>query len=106
MGKTHLLSIIFGAEKWTVPLTVIAEHRARYHAGFDNPGKLPCTWDYKQTYKAELDIGLRNHPILIEWASGNMDWIEIESFATMEPINVIVDRVAEWANAIKTIVEG
>ena len=86
------------------PAEIIAEHRAGYFE--DNSAeKLSYHSSSVQPrlHLAEKEFAMNNDEILIEWASKNMKWSELEPHAKkVEPETN--NHEAEWPNAPKKIV--
>lgn len=89
---------------YDIPAEVIAEHRAGYFE--DNSAeKLSYHSSSVQPrlHHAEKEFAMNNDEILVEWASKNMKWSELEPHAKkVEPETNNHEK--EWPNAPKKIV--
>lgn len=99
------LRVKFDNELWDIPLSVIAENRARYYANLDVPGKTENNWEWKKVFKSEYDMVMNDAANATNWASGNMDWADVKDYA--ERVGKVEhDEYGDlWVNAEKFIVE-
>ena len=80
---------------WKVPAHIIAKERAEYYAENDSDNT---------EYQKEFDYTMGDDHELTDWANGNMDWDEIEEFATHFE-TAEINKITEWTNAKKWIQE-
>jgi len=99
------MRVILGSRIFDIPLAFIAVNRARYYANIDNPGLKENTWNWKKTYEYEYGLVMNDPDVGIGWASGNMDWADVEDEAIEIQATPMEDPHKLWSNAQKTIVE-
>lgn len=58
---------------WAVPLSAIADHRAKYYAERDED----------TTYQEEFDFVMEDDFEGIDWFANNMDWSDVADKATL-----------------------
>ncbi len=70
-------------EVWDIDLTTIAIDRARYYAELDNPDDTVenHSTNWHKTYNEEHKLTMTDESIATDWASGNMNWDEVEPYA-------------------------
>ena len=84
-----------------IPIGIIALNRAEYYAikeGGDDAVK------YSTIFEEEYQYTLGDPTELIDWASNNMNWSDIEDYAIQETTKG-VDFNEEWASAIKSVLK-
>jgi hypothetical protein len=86
---------------WAVPAIVVAEARARYYATRDTSASTGEAFDH--AYGREIEIALRQHDDLIDWAENNMNWSDVESAATQVKGPPGVDYQEGWVNGEKRV---
>lgn len=78
---------------WEIPAVVIAEHRARYYA------------DKGDDFDEERAFALSSDHELLDWASNNMDWADVQEHAEqLKPCDPI-DHDEAWVNARKVVIQ-
>lgn len=80
---------------WHVPVHLIADDRAHYYAEKE---------DGEKTYHEEYQFTLENDDELIDWATNNMDWADVEKFASLVS-RPKVDYQEGWINGEHEVVE-
>jgi hypothetical protein len=89
--------------RWDIPTYLLARERASYYAEQDagaNGGP-----EYDRIYQEEYSYTMGDDLELIDWASNNTNWSDVERDAVRVQEPVAVDLAAEWTNADKHIVE-
>jgi hypothetical protein len=83
------------SSKWDVPEKVIADNRAKYYS------------EKEGNYEEEFNYTMGSEHELTDWAAGNINWDEVEKFASRVPQkgNTDVDYQEGWVNGEKEIVE-
>lgn len=85
--------------KWNVPVTAIARSHAQYYAGV--PAEVDYAGDVDRCY-AELSLPLltRDASEVRDWASGNMNWVDVaqQAFRADPSGKVTVDFQDGWVN--------
>ena len=72
--KQYVVTMPDGS-RWSVPVQVIAEHRAAYYASVDNVDIVEALWaDTVPMFEADPGE-------IHEWAAGNMDWADVVNHA-------------------------
>lgn len=85
-------------EIFEIPATVIAEDRAKYYANSDC--QKDNTLKFSEVYAKELDYSLNDNGELLDWASNNMNWSDVEPHAKkVEKVNFTCDYQDEWINS-------
>lgn len=80
--------------RFRIPAEVIAKHRANYYANREEDTE----------FADELEYGLSDEYVLIDWASNNMNWDDVKDEATeIEPDEC--EKRDEWTNAEKEVRE-
>ena len=73
MKAQYLIAKMPDGSEWDIAASYIALHRARHHAeGQENPHAV---------LKRELDAGLSNPDLLLDWARNDMDWSDVAEYA-------------------------
>ena len=75
---------------YSIPAKVVAEDRADYYATKDDG-------DYDEIFEEEMWV-LDDELELLDWMRGNMDWEDVEEYATLERV-VGIDKDDEFINA-------
>ena len=84
---------------WDIPLDTVARCRAKYFAERDSERGYG---DYTEVYEAEMEA---SNSELVEWASNNMDWSDVEAVAVRVDVPVEQPKYAAWwTNAHKEVV--
>jgi len=78
---------------WRVPANIVADHRADYFG--KQAGDV--------ARKAEYEYTIGCHAELIDWASNNMNWRDVEKYAFMVSSPKKIDMQEQWVNGRKTI---
>jgi len=94
-------------EHWLVPVSVIAESRAKYYSEQDAEKGGLSKSEKEAIYKEEYDYAMDDISEIIDWASNNMDWKDVVYVAIKdrdEPLHHI-DYQEGWLNGEKEIVE-
>jgi hypothetical protein len=82
--------------RWEISAMVIARQRAFYYANLDaSRGE----GDFGDLFDKELAYTLSDKSELLDWARNNMNWSDVEKFATELPRYKHIDKQAEWPNA-------
>lgn len=85
--------------KWGVPVEVIARHRAAYYAGkFDGDIERSLAEDTLPLFDAD-DFEIR------DWATGNMDWADVQPHAALVSPAPPTDYEAGWLNGKTHVAE-
>jgi len=80
MSKEKYLRVTMpNGSKWDIPATIIAEDRARYYAEKDT-GK-DSGEEFNKVFNEEVDYALEYAYEIIDWASNNMNWVDVKLFA-------------------------
>lgn len=89
--------------RWAIPARVIAEWRAAYYADHD---AARGDGDYVEIYAQELEIGLRDSSLLLDYAHNSTDWPDVVPYAQRLPNEPEppVDYRRAWSNAHKEVV--
>lgn len=82
--------------RWEVSARLIAESRAKYYAKLDSERG---DGEYDGVLAIEMEHALTDEYELIDWAKNNMNWSDVEKFATELPRYKHIDKQAEWPNA-------
>ena len=92
----HIKVIMPDDSEWVVPAKIVADNRAKYYASVDD------TTDYQ----TEFDFAMDDDPTLLDWASGDINWDEVEAFAVKvkEPA-LEVDYQEGWVNGEQEIID-
>lgn len=80
--------------KYSIPASVIAEHRAYYFAE-----KELNMQNYYKIFVEEFVYTLNNHDKVEDWAFNNMDWCDIKKHAKFIETNQNADYEKEWSNS-------
>ena len=76
------------------PADVVAENSAKYYSGLDDGS----------TFEEELEIILEDDDELLDWASGNMNWEDVEKHARcIARPDLECDYQDGWVNGNKTV---
>lgn len=92
---------------WKVPADLVAENRAMYYADQESADiveEVAKNQQWSEVYTDELESGLEDDRELLDWAAGNMDWIDVE-FAATRISDGDVDYQEGWVNGEKEVVE-
>lgn len=96
-----MLNVTFSNGKvFEIPAEVIAKHRAKYYAEKETDS----AQEFEERFEEEVAYALEDDFALIDWASNNMDWEDVQDDAVQirtEP----VEKSEEWVNADKDIVK-
>jgi len=84
---TKYIQVTFSdGKKYNILATVIAHERAIYYANHDEgEQKIEPTNEWKEVYRIEFDLTLEDDSELLDWASNNMDWSDVEGRAVLVP---------------------
>lgn len=85
--------------RWSIPVQVIAEHRANYYRQ-ESLSQGRTSTHAEQVYQQELDKGLSSNAELKYWAEEQVRWSDVESHAKQ-----ILPYAYDWRFAKKDIVE-
>lgn len=79
---------------WAVPAEVVAKDSAKYYSGLDGGG----------TFDQETAQTLMDDDELLDWASNNMDWSDVEKHARcIVRSDLNIDYQEGWVNGDKTV---
>lgn len=100
---TYLRVTMPDQSRWDVPVSVIAENRARFYAERDR--KATSGEPFDEVYKLEYELTINNHDKLQDWAADNMNWEDVAHVA----VHVMEDRPNAdyqegWVNGKKEMV--
>lgn len=91
------------SSKWDVPISAIADNRAKYYAEKDT--KTTSGEQYDAVYKEEYEFTIKNHDELQDWAAGNMNWEDVANIAVRVKEDLQnADYQEGWVNGKKEIV--
>lgn len=82
--------------RYRIPAQIIAENRARYYAEKDGG---------TDTYADELAYTLSSDYELTDWATGNMNWPDVEAVAVKVESAASLDMQEQWNCGEKEIVD-
>lgn len=94
-----LLVTFSDGRTWAVPLSVIAENYAKYYWNKDKEGTL------KEAINRTLDLFEGDAWEALEWAQGNMDWKDVEQYASLYGNEVVANYHKEWINADMEVID-
>lgn len=96
---TKQLRIVFSnGQIYEIPALLIASSRATYYAGVDC-GK-DKTLKFEDVFKKELKYSIEDDGELLDWASNNMNWSDVEAMAKLVgDQDRVVDYQDEWINS-------
>ena len=80
--------------KWDVPASVIAENKARWYAE-----------DKGSNYQDKYDDTIVSEDKIIDWATNNMNWEDVERVATKVEVPITVDYQDGWVNGEKKVLQ-
>ena len=81
---------------WDIPADVIARHRAEYYDEHDPDA----------SFEEEFEYAINDEYELVDWASNNMNWEDVEEHATqVAQLPTFFEYDKYWTNADKEIVE-
>lgn len=84
---------------WEVPARIVADDRASYYAGKEDPGH------QTGVYEDEFDFTMTDDFELEDWAAGNMDWSDVAEHARKVGDQPDADYQEGWVNGDKRRVE-
>jgi len=87
-------------EIYRIPAIFIAEHRAEHYAKRED--YLEQGMNYQQCFDAEVEFLMSDNFELIDWAGGNMDWVDVKDVAILVE-RAETDFVVGWTTAEKRI---
>lgn len=90
-------------ETWYVPISLIAENRAKYYAELDSSRG---DGDYKEVLQKEYQYAIGDDDELLDWAANNMDWDDVEREAFKVTITPKIDYQKQWVNGKKRIIRS
>lgn len=96
--------------KWDVPAQIIAENRARYYAKHDSKsdldphGQKKGDEPYDSIYESELLCGMDDDAELMDWAANNINWSDVEKFASLAEAAKPPNYQYGWVNGNKEVV--
>ncbi len=83
---------------WKVPVSIIANNRAAYYAPeYDNNFA-------KSLAEDTIPLFNDNHYEIIDWASNNMNWEDVEKYSSQVSKPEQIDFQEGWVNGEKEIV--
>lgn len=82
---------------WAVPVSVIAQNRAQYYS---TKRKEPLAASLAETNEVFADT----HEEIIDWASNNMNWSDVEADAKQISPSTPPDMQDGWTNGEKEVV--
>ena len=80
--------------EWDVPASVIAENKARWYAE-----------DKGSNYQDKYDDTIVSEDKIIDWATNNMNWEDVERIATKVEVPITVDYQDGWVNGEKKVLQ-
>lgn len=96
MSQKYLRVEMSDGSKWDVPVSVIAEDRAKYYAyEFDNDVERSMNEDTLPLFEDVYEIE--------DWAANNMNWTDVCGFAEMVSEGE-TDYQDGWVNGIKEVI--
>lgn len=103
MRKTFINSVISvemdDGSVWEVPVMVVARNRAKHYADeFD--GDIG-----KSLEEDTIPFFASDSYEIIDWAENNMNWEDVEQFATMVQGTDAIDYQDSWVNGPKEVLE-
>ena len=98
-----VIVIFDDGSRWQFSATIVADARARYYAEVDSARG---DGDYETVYSEEYRYTLTDDYELRDWMSNNMNWADVEPYATRLPDDPrhAPDYAREWTNADREIV--
>lgn len=104
MKNKYLIVTMSDNSQWKIPAQYIAEQRAEYYATRDC--EKDKSLDYTTIFKEEVKYALKSNSEIEDWASNNMNWVDVKDIAVEMPSKKKeMDFEDEWTNADKEIVE-
>lgn len=102
LRKKRLMVDMPDGTSWSIPVQVIAEHRARLYSNRIDPER-----GYRETLEWTLELFGEDDFEITDWAANNMDWDDVEKHATkIEKQNEPPPNyVSGWYEAEKTVIE-
>jgi len=93
-------------KRYNILASIIAHERATYYANHDEGEQgVEPTSEWKEVYRTEFDLTLEDNSELLDWASNNMNWSDVEGRAILIPSEPKkVDYEDEWTNAKRKVV--
>lgn len=88
---------------WEMPAYLIAQQRARYFAESDTQQKSGP--EFLAIYNQEIEVGMQDDYTLIDWASNEMNFEDVEHVLVQVESGKPVDYAAGWTNGRKRVVE-
>lgn len=78
LEKEYVVTMENG-EKWSVPVSMIAQDRATYYAAIDFGGDVG-----KSLKEDTIPLFSSDDYEIEDWAKNNMDWLDVEKHATLK----------------------
>lgn len=78
MKEKYLYVTMPDGVEWEIPVSVIAQNRAKYYADQEGDGG-----NNEAVYREEYEHTLKNDYEIIDWAENNMDWNDVEPHAKL-----------------------
>jgi hypothetical protein len=85
-------------DEFSIPTRIIAENRANYYSEVDGYEKESNEWEQ------EVQYAMNDEYEIEDWAANNMNWDELEPFATLLDKSEEFDYEDEWGEADKKVV--
>lgn len=87
-----------------IPAKIIADERAKYYAQRDNERGEDT---YQHIWQEEFEYTMSDNSELLDWASNNTDWSDVERFAVLveTPELTKPDLNKAWINAERKVIE-
>ncbi|WP_212635455.1 hypothetical protein [Saccharibacillus brassicae] len=90
--------------RWDVPAELIAKNRAADYAGQDT--RSSSGPEYEKEFQAEFEYAMTDAIELVDWATDNMNWEDVEAHAQrVAQQDHPIDYQEGWVNGEKEIVE-
>lgn len=100
-GKYLRVTMSDGSE-WDAPAKLIANDRARCYCSREKLGNAKA---YNDLFQKEFDYAINNDAELLDWAAGNMNWLDVAMEAEQTKMPDDVDYQEGWVNGKKQIIE-
>lgn len=93
-------------ERWAVPVSIIAHHRATYYADYDAEKDNLSQEERDQVYEDEYYVTIKDDLEIYDWAPNNMNWSDVKEQAVFLGPKELTEREYQegWINGEKKIV--
>lgn len=107
MGDKELIITFSDGSEWAIPAEIIAKQRASYYALHDIGGTITAEneAEYERIEREETDHAMSDNYEITDWASNNMNWIDLEKHAVRIAEPKPADYASEYINADKRVKE-